>query len=186
MNTLRKHALDIAAFIWGVAEATLFFFVPDVLLSYIGLKRGPRGAVFASFYAAIGASVGGVIMYVWSASDPLSASNAVAVVPAISDRMMELAAEDMMINWFDAVLLGPLSSTPFKVYALIAPQVGVSLPAFALASIAARLPRFLIVSIGVAWIGRLIEPRLGPRAPFLILAAAWLAFYAVFFALMPN
>jgi membrane protein YqaA with SNARE-associated domain len=185
-DRLRRHALDLAAFLWGVAEATLFFFVPDVLLSYIAIKRGPRAALFASFYAAFGASIGGAIMYAWSARDPISAGNAVAAVPAISDLMMEMAAEDMRMNWFDATLMGPLSSTPYKVYAVIAPHVGVSLPAFALASVAARLPRFLIVAVSVAWIARLIEPRLGPRAPFLILTGAWLLFYAAFFALMPN
>jgi membrane protein YqaA with SNARE-associated domain len=186
MNTIRQHALDIAAFIWGVAEATLFFFVPDVILSYIGVKRGPRGALFASFYAAIGAAIGGALMYLWSAHDPVTATSAVAAVPAISDVMMEMAAEDMRMNWFDATLLGPVSSTPYKVYASLAPHVGVSLPAFVLASVLARLPRFLIVSIGVAWIARVIEPWLGPRAPLLILIGAWLLFYAAFFALMPN
>jgi len=125
-------------------------------------------------------------MYLWSAHDPITVSQAVSVVPAISDVMIEQAAEDMRMNWFDATLLGPLSSTPFKVYAMIAPHVGVSLPAFALAAIVARLPRFLIVSVGAAWIGRLLEPKLGPRAPFLILIGAWLLFYVAFFALMPN
>lgn len=55
---LKQNALDVAAFIWGVAEATLFFFVPDVLLSYIGLKRGVRAATRASVSAAIGATLG--------------------------------------------------------------------------------------------------------------------------------
>lgn len=107
-------------------------------------------------------------------------------VPAIGEAMAEKAGEAMRMNWFEATLLGPLTSTPFKLYAIVAPHVGVSLPAFALATIAARLPRFLIVSVGVAWIGRLIAPRLGVRASFLILTGAWLVFYAAFFALMPN
>ena len=183
---ITQHWPNGAAFLWGIAEATLFFIVPDVLLSYIGLKRGPRGALIASLWAAVGASIGGMIMYAWSARDPIAASNAVMAVPAISDAMAEMAAEDMRMNWFEATLIGPLSSTPFKLYAVIAPHLGVPLAAFAWAAIAARLPRFLIVSVGVAWVGRLIEPRLGPRAPFVILTGAWLLFYAAFFTLMPN
>jgi membrane protein YqaA with SNARE-associated domain len=183
---VQRHALNIAAFVWGVAEATLFFIVPDVLLSYIGLKRGPRGAAIASLYAALGAALGGAIMFSWSARDPVAASNAVMAVPAISDAMAERAAEDMMTNWFTATLLGPLSSTPFKLFAVIAPHVDASLPAFALAAVLARLPRFLVVSVAVAWLGRLVEPRLGPRASFYILTCAWLLFYAVFFTIMPN
>jgi hypothetical protein len=34
----------------------LFFIIPEVLLSYIGLKRGPRAAAIASLYAALGAT----------------------------------------------------------------------------------------------------------------------------------
>lgn len=183
---VRQHWPNAAAFVWGAAEATLFFIVPDVVLSYIGLKRGPRGALLASLYAAIGAALGGALMFVWSVRDPGGASSAVMAVPAISEAMAERAAEQMRANWFEATLLGPLTSTPFKLYAVIAPHAGVSLPAFALAAVAARLPRFLIVSLGVAWIGRLIEPRLGPNAPVLILTAAWLLFYAAFLTLMPN
>jgi membrane protein YqaA with SNARE-associated domain len=185
-EAIRRHALDLAAFIWGVAEATLFFFVPDVILSYIGVKRGPRAAARASLIAAIGAGLGGVIMYLWSAADAATAREAVLAVPAISEAMAARAASAMAQNWFIATLLGPLTSTPYKLYAILAPAVGAPLPLFALASVVARLPRFLIVSVGVAWIGRLIGPRLGPRAPILILTGAWLLFYAAFFALMPN
>ncbi|MEQ1489352.1 MAG: hypothetical protein ABL932_02270 [Terricaulis sp.] len=183
---LRQNALDVAAFIWGVAEATLFFFVPDVLLSYIGLKGGVKPAVRASIITAIGASVGGVIMYLWSANDAATAREAVLAVPAISEAMVAHAEQGMAANWFLATLLGPLTSTPFKVFAMLAPYAGAWLPAFALAAIAARLPRFLIVSIGVPLIGRALSRWLSERQLLWGLIGAWLLFYAVFFALMPN
>ncbi|MGQ0532473.1 MAG: hypothetical protein ACT4OF_07255 [Caulobacteraceae bacterium] len=186
MNMLKQHALDIAAFAWGVAEATLFFIVPDVLLSYVGLRRGANAAARASVIAAIGAGLGGAIMYLWSTSDPVAAREAVLALPAISEAMAERAAEQMRHNWFAAALLGPLSSTPFKLYAIIAPHMGASLPAFALAAIAARLPRFLIVSVGVALIGRLIEPRLGARRLIWVFTVAWVLFYIMFFTLVPS
>jgi membrane protein YqaA with SNARE-associated domain len=183
---LKTNALHVAAFIWGVAEATLFFFVPDVLLSYIGLKRGVTPAVRASIIAAIGASVGGVIMYIWSSEDFETAYAAVSAVPAISDAMVGRALDAMAPNWFLATLFGPLSSTPFKVYAILAPAVNAPLPAFALAAIAARLPRFLIVSIGVSLIGRFLSRWLSERQLLWVLIGAWLLFYAAFFTLMPN
>ncbi|MBL8544882.1 MAG: hypothetical protein JNL81_00365 [Hyphomonadaceae bacterium] len=186
MTMLRKNALDIAAFVWGVAEATLFFVVPDVLLSYIGLKRGIKPALRASIIAAIGASVGGVIMYLWSTNDPATAREAVLAVPAVSEAMAQRAEQGMAENWFLTTLLGPLTSTPFKVFAILAPNAGASLPAFALAAVAARLPRFLIVSIGVSLAGRVLSRRLSERLLLWVLIGAWLLFYAVFFALMPN
>lgn len=187
IDTLRKHALDIAAFIWGVAEATLFFFVPDVLLSYIGLKRGVKDAARASVIAALGAAIGGSIMYAWSAADPVAARAAVLAVPAISEAMLNNAAEAMRGDWFMATLLGPLSSTPFKVYAILALHAGgAPLHAFALAGFIARLPRFLIVGCGVALIGRGLSRWLSERQRVWLLVGAWVLFYAVFFALMPN
>ena len=187
MPWLKRNALDIAAFIWGVAEATVFFIVPDVLLSYVGVKHGVKATVSASFIAALGAVVGGVIMYLWSTRDPASAREAVLAVPAIGEAMFARAADAMRDDWFFATVLGPLSSTPYKVFAVLAPHTdGAGLPEFALASVAARLPRFLIVSIGVALIGRGLSRWLSPRQLLWVLAGAWLLFYAVFFALMPN
>jgi hypothetical protein len=183
---MKKHALNIAAFVWGVAEATLFFIIPDVLLSYIGLKRGPRAAGVASLYAAIGAAIGGAIMYLWSAHDPAAARHAVLAVPAISEAMAANAATAIEQNWFFATVLGPLSTTPYKLYAIFAPHAGASIPVFALASVAARLPRFLIVSIGAALIGRALSSWLSERQRLWVLIGAWLLFYVVFFALMPN
>ena len=49
----KRNALDIAAFIWGVAEAMLFFLVPDVLLSYIGIKRGDRERIVQGLSALL-------------------------------------------------------------------------------------------------------------------------------------
>jgi len=186
MDAFRRYALDVAVFIWGVAEATLFFFVPDVLLSYVGLKRGVKAVVRASVIAAAGAAAGSVIMYLWSTIDAAAAREAVLAVPSISDAMAQRAEVAMAENWFLATLLGPLSSTPFKVFAILAPAAGAPLPAFALASVAARLPRFLIVSIGVSLIGRILGRWLSERQLLWVLIGAWLLFYAVFFALMPN
>jgi membrane protein YqaA with SNARE-associated domain len=183
---LRRNALDVAAFIWGVAEATLFFFVPDVLLSYIGLKRGVKAAARASIIAALGASAGGVVMFFWATQSYAVAIEAVLAVPSISEGMAARAEAAMAENWFLATFLGPLSSTPYKVYAILAPAAGAPLPLFALASIAARLPRFLIVSIGVSLIGRALSRWLNDRQLLWLLIGAWLLFYAVFFALMPN
>lgn len=184
---MNKHALNIAAFLWGVAEATLFFIVPDVILSYIGLRQGPRAAAIASIYAACGAAVGGAIMYTWSAHDPAAARAAVLAVPAISEDMALRAAEAVRGDWFMATVTGPLTNTPFKLFAILALHSGgATLPAFALASIAARLPRFLIVSIGIALIGRLLSRWLTERQLLWVLIGAWLLFYVQFFARMPN
>lgn len=184
---ITQHWPNGAAFLWGVAEATLFFIVPDVLLSYIGLTRGVRASALASIVAAFGASLGGALMFLWSVRDPGGAYAAVLAIPAISEPMAAAAHATIESHgWFAATLAGPLSSTPYKLYAVLAPHAGASLPLFFLASVIARLPRFLVVGAGVALIGCWLEPRLGRRRVLWVFALAWLAFYAAFFALVPS
>lgn len=186
MRFLRAHALVLAAFVWGFAEATLFFIVPDVLLSYIGLTQGTRAGLRAAAIAALGAACGGAAMFAWSAAAPEVARSLVLAVPAIGEAMAAGAETAMAQNWFVATLLGPLSSTPFKLYAILAPHAGAGLAAFAAAGFIARLPRFLVVALALAGLGRWLEPRFGRARLLWALGAAWLLFYGVFFALMPN
>jgi membrane protein YqaA with SNARE-associated domain len=183
---VKQHALAIAAFVWGVAEATLFFVVPDVLLSCIGLKHGARRGMASALSAALGATLGGVILYIWSTNDAEAALAAVSAVPAVSDAMIANAHGSMIHNWIAATFLGPLTATPYKVFAILAPHQGVPLAAFAIASVLARLPRFLIAATGAALAGRFLGRWLSQRQLTWVLIGAWLLFYAVFFALMPN
>src|SRR5262249_53228345 len=117
---MQRRAWNIVAFVWGFAEGTLFFIVPDVILTFIGLTRGARDAVIGSCFSALGASCGGALMYLWSAADPAAARATVVAVPAITGAMVNRAEYAMGENWFYATLLGPLTSTPFKVYAILA------------------------------------------------------------------
>ena len=184
---MRPTWFDLAAFAWGFAEATLFFIVPDVLLSYIGLRRGAKAAATASLYAAVGAGLGGALMFAWSSASAEAARAAVLSVPAINEAMATDAAASVETHgWFVATLIGPLATTPYKLYAVLAPHAGAPFLQFAAASILARLPRFLIVSVGVAFIGRALAPRFGARGVLWLLAGAWLLFYAAYFWLHPS
>jgi hypothetical protein len=178
--------LQAGALAWGFAEATLFFVVPDVLLSYIAVRRGLREGLLACLLAALGASLGGTLMYLWSARDLANAQAAVLLVPAVNAEMLETAWQAMLAKgWFAATFEGPLTATPFKVYAILAPQVGAGLNAFALAAILARLPRFLIVTTGAGVLGRLLEPFVAQRKIMIGLAVIWLVFYAVYWLRVP-
>ncbi|MEZ5995817.1 MAG: hypothetical protein R3C25_08680 [Hyphomonadaceae bacterium] len=185
MTLARKYGWGLLALAWGAAEATIFFIVPDVLLSLAGLCRGGREASNIAFVAAIGAALGGCVMFAWSATDHAAAVAAVSAVPAVSDAMMNAAAAGVgERGWLVAALLGPLTSTPYKVFALLAPEAGVSPPLFVLTSVLARLPRFLLA----AWAGGLARQwfDIGGTRLVLVWAMAWIVFYAAFFSLMPN
>ena len=53
----------------GIAEATVFFIVPDVWISFVALRRGWQAGALAAFFACIGALIGGAIMYLWGSND---------------------------------------------------------------------------------------------------------------------
>lgn len=187
LSTLRKCAFVIAAFAWGFAEATLFFIVPDVLLSFVALKRGAKAGAIASVFAAFGAGAGGALMFAWSSAHAEAARAAVLAVPAINEPMAQAAAYSVAAHgWFWATLLGPLETTPYKLYAILAPHAGAPLILFAGASVIARLPRFLLVSAGVALIGRWLAPWVGAQRLPWTLAGCWALFYLIYFSLNPS
>jgi len=58
----------LAAFVWGLAEATFFFVIPDVFLSFVALLDWPRTS--KHILAAIaGALLGGALLFHWASAD---------------------------------------------------------------------------------------------------------------------
>ena len=169
-------ALACAA-LWGFAEATLFFIVPDVLLSAIAI-RDPRAAYRASFAAVGGTMIGGTILYLWGAASP-EAWAVVSAVPAVGPEMMDNARSQLDRFGMLAVILGPLSATPFKVYAVQSSASGIPFWWFLAITPIARLPRFLLVSFAAGWICRSLGPRVTPRTKYILWACAWVAVYLV-------
>jgi membrane protein YqaA with SNARE-associated domain len=166
----------LAAGLWGFAEATLFFVVPDVLLSATAL-RNPRSALRGCAIATLGAMIGGAVMYHWGATRPEVAVPIVAAVPAVGTAMMENAAAAMHERGVIAPILGPLTATPYKVYAVQAAAAGIPLWLFMVISPIARLPRFLLATLLAAGAARAL-PRASSRTLFGIWAATWIAIYA--------
>jgi len=138
------------------------------------------GAIVAVI-AAAGAMIGGSVIYGWSVRDPEAARAAVAAVPAVSDQMIADAEADMAREgWLLAALKGPIMSTPYKVYAALAPAQRATPVAWALAAFPVRLPRFLLVAAGFAILRRLAEGRIPPRTVLAAFTAGWVLFYGWF------
>jgi membrane protein YqaA with SNARE-associated domain len=170
----------IAATLWGFAESTLFFIVPDVLLSAIAI-RDLRKALFASVLATLGAMAGGSVMYFGSANPGQHDAivRAVESLPDVRPNMPFNAQVQFQEYGAMATLLGPLSSTPYKVYAVQAPANQVPYWQFLLMTPAARLPRFLLVSCFAAIAARYLRPALGTRGLYALWSIAWLSIYLV-------
>lgn len=171
---------------WSAAEATLFFIVPDVIISWVAIRKGLRAGVIAAVLAAVGAMIGGAAAYVWGAVEPARSRMIVAGLPAISEDMMTKAEVDMSHDWLAAALKGPLTSTPYKVYAVLAHDAGAGPVGWAAAALPIRLPRFLLVAIAFALIGGLMEGRVSPRHRLGLFTLGWVMFYGWFWLGHPG
>lgn len=174
----------LAAFLWGTFEATLFFIVPDVLITWLAARQ-LRRAMVAAVFATGGAILGGLLMLAWGRQDPAAALSALDLVPAVNGPMLEQVRADLDRHGLAAMFAGPLLGVPYKIYAVQAGHLHLAAGSFLLVSIPARLIRFVLLALAVATVRRFWLPH-WPQAQFAaILLAAWTTFYLGFFTLMP-
>ena len=176
---------NIAAALWGFSEATVFFLVPDVILTYVGALRGLRPSLIASGSALAGALIGGTVTYGLGAWMPDSVLAWLTWIPAISPAMVARVQDEVRAGGMWAMVLGPLSGTPYKIYAAAAGAQAVPYATFLAASVLARLPRFALASAGAAWLAPRI-PRASRRIIQILWLAIWIAFYAFYFSVMSR
>ena len=171
------------AFAWGVAEASLLFIIPDVLLTLIAC-RAFKPAFKATLAALAGALIGGATMYAFGLRSPDDARAFLDYVPAINPNLIERVARQLNEHGLTAVMIGPLKGIPYKIYAVEWGAQGRSLISFLLISIPARYVRFFLAAVVARLIARLIEPVTERRASIevLILAISWIAFYGFYFS----
>jgi membrane protein YqaA with SNARE-associated domain len=167
-----------AAFAWGVAEASFFFVIPDVLLTLIALFSA-REAFLACGAALAGALLGGGVLHALSARQPERMHRFVASVPFVRPYMWTHVRRDLETLRWRAIRKGPLRGIPYKLYAVDAPCC-LSLSVFLLASIPGRLERFLLLTAIASLPGWAFHNWIyhHPIAAAAILLAVWSAFYA--------
>jgi len=182
---MQLNRTNVLAAIWGVAEATVFFIVPDVLLSWIAL-RSRKLALIACLWATGAALVGGCILWFVGRHDPEPARALFATLPAINDGMIEGVRSQLHATGLKGLFMGPLQGTPYKLYAVEAASIGYGLGIFLLISLPARLIRFLLVSLVAGGISALLRRRLSLRHLQTMHILFWAALYTWYFSVMPG
>ncbi|MEE8522744.1 MAG: hypothetical protein V3T72_02335 [Thermoanaerobaculia bacterium] len=177
--------VSLAAALWGFAEATLFFIVPDVLLSFVALRRR-RAALIACLFATAGALVGGALMFAWGSSDVAGAVAALDRVPAVSVEMVEQVESDLERQGLWALMVGPFRGTPYKIYAVESAELEVSLGLFLAVSIPARLIRFVLLSLIASWLSERLLGSWSLGRKRWAMGCFWVLFYTVFLLWMPS
>ena len=167
----------VASALWGYAEATTFYVIPDVLLGWIAVHR-PRLAVAAAFAATAGAVVGGALVY-RRAPEYRARSTG---IPGISDAMVSDAAERFARERWRAVIRAPVDGIPYKIYAAQAALAGRPLLELALVTPFARAWRFLVTVAGAYLIGEALRPvKRRTGLALLVYLAVWGLIYASYY-----
>lgn len=175
-------SLVIAA-AWGFAEATLFFLVPDVILSAIAIADW-RLALWGCLAATGGAMAGGALMYHAGKRDDGRLRRLFLRIPGIGPAMLERVADQVGSRGFLAVLLGPLYGTPYKLYAAEAGRRHLSMAGLLLVTVPARLLRFVAVTLLAAWLAHAVAPAMPQDTKYAAWAVAWTVFYGWYFRAM--
>jgi len=157
----------------------MFFIVPDVWLSWLGL-RSARAGLHACLWAVVGALAGGAVMYASARLAPAASEAALMHVPGIHAGAVELVRDQIAARGLAAVLLGPVQGRPYKIYAVEWAASGRALLPLLAITIPARLTRFVLSVVA----GRLLAwalSRLTHAGRVAVLIAAWVALYLWYF-----
>lgn len=176
----------LAAITWGFAEATLFFIVPDVLLTYASIRFGVKRALALGLSAALGAVAGGAVMIAAADHDASAVNALLDAVPAISTGMIADARAAMTEDWPMAVFVGAVTGVPFKIFAVQSAIMQIPAVSFLSIGFAARFARFalavLLARAAVAGLRKAGKERFAAPAWL----GFWCLFYAFYFSAMPN
>ena len=177
--------INVIAAFWGLAEATLFVLVPDILLSALSIRQLRIGMI-ACLSTLTGALVGGAVMYTWGANDLHGAVSALDALPAISPQLMDRVHHDLIEKGPIAIFIGPLFGIPYKIFAVHAPSAGISMGSLLLLSIPARFIRFSFVTIAAWGISKYALPQWPHSKKLLVLCVFWILFYVFYFTMMSD
>ena len=169
---------------WAFAEATLWFVVADVPIMATGALYGRQRAVQAAFLATLCAALGGVAMYLWALADAAGSLSAILALPGMSEALYAEQAARWHADGLAAMLTGSFSGVPYKIYAHAAGAAADPLAVFALDSLFARAPRFVVVALVSGWLLPRVRARLGGRVFWALFVAAWALFYAWYWSAM--
>lgn len=180
---LGAPGLALAA-IWGFAEGTLFFIVPDLVITLTALFSIKR-AIVQSIAITLGAIFAGFLMFTWSIQNKEAASESVLSVPLVKEEMVTTVRESYDAHGVVALLKGPLNGIPYKLYAIEAPG-NISLTQFLVVSFPARMERFATGLLLFGVIGYWQRKRI-QKSPNLALfgwASYWVAIYTAYIFLI--
>lgn len=171
----------LISFVWGFAEATFFFLVPDIWLSRIVLEDKKEAYINIAF-TTLGSLLGGSLLYFLALSYFEGIENFLDIIPGISGAMVEQIGNQIQnLGVWDALLTGITSGIPYKIYASWSGYLELSFIVFFIASAFVRTLRFTAVVGLTHMISVVVSKKVDMRKMLLLHAACWLLFYIFYF-----
>lgn len=166
---------------WGLAEALLFFIVPDVWLGLVALYA-PRRMLITLMAIVLGAIAGATALYVATLALGDGLSDVIVALPGISGADLSQAQAELADQGPIAFLNGILAALPVKVYIHAAALDGIGLAQVIVFTVLNRIERLLVFGLIMALLGWLGRPlvRRWPRGCLALYGVAWIIFYAGF------
>lgn len=183
MKRLLQLGSKSIAIIWGFSEATFFFIVPDVYLSYAAMG-GYKKALLLCIYTAIAATSGGIVVYFLSMFFPEKMFLFLDYIPAISQNTIHTAGNFIQDGVLSGMTHGAITGVPYKIFAVYAGETRISLPLFIACSFIARSLRFFIVICISALIYNMGMKNLDIKDKKFINTLFWCCFYIGYFSMM--
>lgn len=170
----------LTGFLWGFAEGTFFFIVPDVLISLVAIFS-LRNFLLCAGTALLGSLLAGITVYYAVIHFADITSSLLHLVPFMPETMFETVRHGYEQQGVWTLVNGPVNGIPYKIYASLAPEFVAILP-FVLASIPVRLGRFIVVG-GFAFLVGALWRRYRKDFPARLVVAhavMWFLFYAFY------
>lgn len=170
----------LIAFLWGFAEATFFFFIPDIYLTKIALFNFKK-SIKACFVAAFAACIGGGLMYLWASQGYQQAYRFLTFVPAIFPNLIAVVNHNAQLTPLYSLFIAPLKGIPYKIYAIELGAHHVNFMQFIVTSFFARLLRFILVSSFGAIVSNILKKYTSDRTIENVHIIVWLMVYSLYF-----
>ncbi len=164
----------------GFAEATVFFVVADVAVSWIALHQGIHAGLCAALAAAVGSLVGIALLYGWAEQDATTALALVDGVPSVTSALITEMRGDLAAKGLIAVLEAGATGMPIKIAAVLAPEFGIGAAAFLFLGFIQRLACFALVALLAGGIATSLRRDWSERTRLALWAGFWLLFYALY------
>ena len=170
-----------------MAEASLFFVVPDLWLGLVALFA-PRRVGWALVAIALGAVVGAALLTGLSLANPSGVSDLIGSLPGIAPADLSRARDELESSGLVAFLNGPVQGLPVKVYVHEASELGLSTPLTLVFTALNRIERIGLFGLVMALVGLAARGLLlrFPRTAVAGYVVAWIIFYVGYWSARPG